>query len=97
MSLATSVEPVNTTPSKACWTNAAPKSPAPNTSCRVSFGIPAWCKSFTAAYAINEVCSAGFAITALPAAKEAAIWPVKMANGKFHGEIQSTFPRGSAR
>jgi hypothetical protein len=31
------------------------------------------------------VCSAGLASTALPAASAAAIWPVKMASGKFQG------------
>ena len=92
INFATSVEPVNTTPSKACCTNAAPKSPAPSTNCNASFGTPAWCKSFTAAYAIREVCSAGLAITAFPAARLAATCPVKIAKGKFQGEIQRTFP-----
>jgi hypothetical protein len=34
------------------------------------------------------VASAGLASTALPAASAAAIWPVKMASGKFHGLMQ---------
>jgi hypothetical protein len=37
--------------------------------------------------AISGVCSAGLASTALPAISAAAIWPVKMASGKFHGLI----------
>ena len=32
----------------------------------------------------------------LPAAKAAAIWPVKMARGKFHGLMQANTPRGGA-
>ena len=46
-----------------------------------------------ARYATIGVCSAGFAITALPAASAAATWPVKIANGKFHGLIQTKTPR----
>jgi hypothetical protein len=38
-----------------------------------------------AAVAVSGVCSAGLAMTALPAASAAAIWPVKIASGKFHG------------
>ena len=40
------------------------------------------------------VCSAGLASTALPAARAAAIWPVKIASGKFHGLMQVQMPRG---
>ena len=36
---------------------------------------------------MSGVCSAGFATTALPAASAPAICPVKMASGKFQGEI----------
>ena len=39
------------------------------------------------------VCSAGLASTALPAASAAATWPVKIASGKFHGEMQANTPR----
>ena len=35
------------------------------------------------------VCSAGLASTVLPAASAAATWPVKIASGKFHGEMQA--------
>ena len=48
-------------------------------------------------YAIREVCSAGLAITAFPAARLAATCPVKIAKGKFQGEIQRTFPRGAPK
>ena len=44
--------------------------------------------------AIADVVSAGFASTPFPAARAAAIWPVKMANGKFHGLMQVKIPRG---
>jgi len=40
------------------------------------------------------VVSAGFANTPFPAASAAAICPVKIASGKFHGEIQVTTPAG---
>jgi hypothetical protein len=44
--------------------------------------------------AMSGVASAGLASTALPAASAAAIWPVKMASGKFHGLMQAIRPRG---
>jgi len=47
----------------------------------------------TARLAIKGVCSAGFAKTALPAARAAVIWPVKMASGKFQGDMQTKGPR----
>jgi hypothetical protein len=56
-------------------------------------GTPASCISLTAAAAISGVCSAGFASTALPAASAPATWPVKIASGKFHGEMQAKTPR----
>lgn len=39
------------------------------------------------------VCRRGFASTALPAASAAAIWPVKIASGKFHGLMHTKVPR----
>ena len=53
--------------------------------------------SRTASAAISGVCSAGLASTALPAASAAAIWPVKMASGKFHGLMQAKTPRPCRR
>ena len=38
-------------------------------------------------WAQMDVGSAGFASTALPAARAAESWPEKMASGKFQGEI----------
>jgi hypothetical protein len=46
-----------------------------------------------ASWAISGVCSAGLAITALPAASPAETWPRKIASGKFHGEMQTKTPR----
>ncbi len=42
---------------------------------------------------MSGVCSAGLAMTALPAASAAATWPRKIASGKFHGEMQTKTPR----
>ena len=46
------------------------------------------CSRSTARAAISGVCSAGLASTALPAARAAAIWPEKMASGKFQGRCR---------
>ena len=35
----------------------------------------------------------GLAMTVLPEINAATIWPVKMANGKFHGLMQTNMPR----
>ena len=43
--------------------------------------------------AISGVGSAGFATTALPAARAAVTCPAKIANGKFHGLMQANTPR----
>ena len=50
-------------------------------------GTPARCSTRTASAAMSGVCSAGFASTGLPAASAALTCPVKIASGKFHGEI----------
>jgi hypothetical protein len=49
-----------------------------------------------AKYAIILVFSAGFAKTAFPAANAAAICPVKIANGKFHGLMQVKTPASAS-
>ena len=93
---ATSVEPVNSTafvPGSA--TSAAPTSPAPGRSCKTSRGTPALCRRRTACAPVSGVCSAGLASTGFPAASAAAIWPVKIASGKFHGLMQTASPSGS--
>ncbi len=94
--VATSVEPVNITPrTRASAVSWAPTvSPRPGNSCTTPGGTPASSKMAMPWAAISDVCSAGFARTLLPAASAAAIWPVKMASGKFHGLIQTTGPNG---
>jgi len=43
------------------------------------------------------VCSAGFTTQQFPAAKAGAIFHVAINNGKFHGMICPTTPKGSLR
>ena len=97
MSRATSPEPVKQTPAmRGSAVSGAPTSgPSPGRSCSTSAGTPASCSSAVALAAISGVCSAGLAMTALPVTSAAAIWPVKIASGKFHGEIQAMTPRAS--
>ena len=71
-------------------------SPSPVSSCNAVTGTPACNSRSVAKAAIRGVCGAGLAITALPAARAAAIWPVKMAKGKFHGLMQAKGPRAGA-
>jgi hypothetical protein len=94
---ATSVEPVKITPAmRESATSAAPTiSPRPGRNCRAATGTPARCSRRTASCAISGVCSAGFASTGLPAASAAATSPMKIASGKFHGEIATTGPIGT--
>ncbi len=95
ISLATSVEPVNIAPPTPAWAvSIAPTAPSPATRISASSGTPASCISRTAAAATSGVSSAGLAMTALPAASAAAIWPVKIATGKFHGLMQTIVPSG---
>jgi hypothetical protein len=56
-------------------------------------GTPAACSVRIASDAVSTVCSAGLATTALPAASAAATWPVKIASGKFHGDMHANTPR----
>ncbi len=95
IALPTLVDPVNATPAtRGSATSRAPiVSPAPGISASTSPGMPAASSVRTAAAAISVDCSAGLATTALPAASAAAICPVKIASGKFHGEMQANTPR----
>ena len=89
-----SLEPVKTTPAtRGSLTRAAPTAPVPGKRCSTLPGTPASCSSLTARKAVIGVCSAGLASTGLPAASAAATWPVKIASGKFHGEMQANGPR----
>ena len=99
MILATWVEPVNTTPATpGAATSAAPTvSPGPCESCKAPSGTPASISSFTASHATPGVCSAGLATTALPVASAAATCPINIANGKFHGLMQTHTPRALRR
>ena len=89
------VEPVKQTPPiRESEVNAAPTlAPGPGNNWMTDAGIPASSINSTARAAIRLVCSAGLAITLLPAAIAARIWPLKIANGKFHGDIQTIIPR----
>ena len=40
-------------------------------------------------------CSAGFMTTVLPVTSAAAVMPVRIASGKFHGAMTTATPRGS--
>ncbi len=95
MIAATSVDPVNATPAtRASATSAAPTdSPRPGSRAITSAGSPARSITSTASAAVSGVCSAGFAATVLPAASAAATWPVKIASGKFQGEMHANTPR----
>ncbi|MNF17384.1 hypothetical protein D3C80_2208520 [compost metagenome] len=42
---------------------------------------------------MSGVCGAGLATTALPATRAAETWPLKIASGKFQGEMQAKTPR----
>ena len=94
---ATSVEPVKQTPAMrgSAVSGAPTDGPSPGKSWITSSGTPASRSSATARAAISGVCSAGLAMTALPVTSAAAIWPVKIASGKFHGEMQTIAPRAS--
>ena len=90
------VDPVKHIPSiNLLVTSASPIiGPSPISNCNESLGTPASYINSTALMAIVGVKSAGLANTALPTDKAATICPVKIANGKFHGEIQTILPRG---
>ena len=91
---ATSTEPVKTTPAvNGSATSAAPIAPSPGVNCSTSFGRPDSRRSAIAMAATSGVCSAGLATTQFPAASAAAIWPMKIASGKFQGEMQIKTPR----
>ncbi len=92
---AVSVEPVKATPAtRGSAVSAAPTvAPSPGRNCSTPSGMPASCSSFTASKPTRLVCSAGFAITLLPAARAAATCPAKIASGKFHGLMHTNTPR----
>ena len=95
MALATSVDPVKATPAiRGSAVSIAPTvSPSPGNNASASADTPASNKQRTTCAAVSGVCSAGFAATEFPAASAAATWPVKIASGKFHGEMHANTPR----
>ena len=44
--------------------------------------------------AMPGVCSAGFTTAVLPVTSAAAVMPVQIASGKFHGLMTAATPRG---
>jgi len=44
---------------------------------------------------MTDDCSAGFMIAVLPVTRAAAVMPVKIASGKFHGAMTTATPRAS--
>ena len=95
ISRATSVEPVKATPAtRGSATSAAPTLPSPGTRCSADRrDAGRMHQAGPPRAAISGVCSAGLATTQLPATSAAAIWPVKIASGKFHGLMQTNTPR----
>ena len=91
---AVSFDPVKATPDRA-GRRAAPAhaAPPPGRKCSTSTGTPASMQQPTAAKPISGVCPAGLATAALPEASAAAICPVKIASGKFHGADAGKNPR----
>ena len=47
------------------------------------------------AAAMTGDCSAGFISAQLPVTRAAAVMPVRIASGKFHGAMMAAMPRGS--
>ena len=81
-----SVEPVNATPATLVRHGSrADLEAVARQKLQHGTGTPLACSIRTAAAAISGVCSAGLAITALPAASAAATWPVKIASGSSMG------------
>ena len=96
---AVSVEPVKATPAiSGCdGQRRADLAVARARAGRSSLGMPASCISSIASAPISGVCSAGLAMAALPAASAAATGPMKIASGKFHGQMQANTPRPCRR
>ena len=70
-------------------------SPSPGSSDTAAAGTPPARNAWTSRSASAGDCSAGLSTTALPAASAAELIPHGIANGKFHGEITATTPRGA--
>ena len=87
--------PVNAIVATSRWrTSAAPASPSPGTSAIAPAGTPPSRSARTTMYPQPGDCSAGLRTTVLPVARPAAVMPMGIAIGKFHGAITPTTPRG---
>ena len=92
----TGPEPVKAIVCTPGWlTSAAPVSPSPGSSAIASGGTPASRSARTTIQPHAGDCSAGLRTTALPVARPAAVIPIGIAIGKFHGAMTATTPRGA--
>ncbi len=90
------MDPVNTMRCTSGWrTRKSPTSPpGEGRKFTVPGGAPAASRSRTSCAATSGVGPAGFMMTGFPATSAAAVMPVRMASGKFHGAITNATPRG---
>ena len=91
------VPPVNETFfTSGCFTIASPiTEPLPGTMLTTPRGTPASSQMRPSSRAASGVTSAGFTITALPAARAGASFCASLAIGEFQGVIAATTPSGS--
>ena len=91
------VPPVNDTFfTSGCFTIASPiTEPLPGTTLTTPFGTPACSQMRPSSSAASGVTSAGFTITALPAASAGASFCASLAIGEFHGVMAAMTPIGS--
>ena len=93
---AVSVEPVKATPATrgSLRQRRADVAPSPGRNCSDRFRHAGFVQQLHREVRRSRlVCSAGLAITLLPAASAAATWPMKIASGKFHGLMHTNTPR----
>ncbi len=93
----TSVPPVNAIFLTSGWrTSASPTiDPLPGRTLSTPLGTPASSQMRASASEASGVTSAGFKMTALPAASAGASFCASEAMGEFHGVIAATTPSGS--
>ena len=95
----TAVEPVKATLAMpGCSTIRRPtSSPVPTSTVSRLSGAPAASTMRCNSSAVSGVSSDGLWMTALPAAKDGAIFQLAIVSGKFHGVITPTTPSGSRK
>src|SRR5437763_9870874 len=89
--------PVKATAFTSGWrTSASPVEPGPKPCTRLKTpgGTPASCITCASSAAEEGVSSEGLATTALPHASAGATFQVMSRNGRFHGTMTATTPRG---